>query len=45
LIDATFLTAGGSAALSCGQDRDAFLAPHLQAVQAHTKEKFDVGIS
>ena len=31
--DATFLTAGGTKALSQGQDRNAFLAPHLQAVQ------------
>jgi FMN-dependent NADH-azoreductase len=35
LTDATFLTAGGTTALNHGQDRDAFLAPHLQAVQAH----------
>jgi len=33
--DATFLTTGGTAALNRGQDRDAFLAPHLQAVQTH----------
>jgi len=33
LTDATFLTAGGTMALNHGQDRDAFLAPHLQAVQ------------
>ncbi len=32
---ATFLTAGGTMALNHGQDRDAFLAPHLQAVQTH----------
>src|SRR5450432_4943906 len=31
VTDATFLTAGGTAALNYGQDRDAFLAPHLQA--------------
>ena len=31
--DATFLTAGGTKVLSQGQDRNAFLAPHLQAVQ------------
>ena len=31
--DATFLTAGGTKVLSQGHDRDAFLAPHLQAVQ------------
>src|ERR1700691_4601031 len=35
LTDATFLTAGGTAALNYGQDRDTFLAPHLQAVQSH----------
>jgi FMN-dependent NADH-azoreductase len=35
--DTTFLTAGGTAALNYGQDRDAFLAPHLQAVQAHAQ--------
>lgn len=32
VTDATFLTAGGTMALNHGQDRDAFLAPHLQAV-------------
>src|SRR6266700_266259 len=31
--NATFITAGGTAALNQGQDRAAFLAPHLQAVQ------------
>ncbi|WP_158792121.1 FMN-dependent NADH-azoreductase [Granulicella sp. L60] len=35
LTDATFLTAGGTMALNHGQDRDAFLAPHLQLVQTH----------
>jgi FMN-dependent NADH-azoreductase len=35
VTDATFLTTGGTAALNSGQDRDAFLAPHLQAVQIH----------
>ena len=35
LTDATFLTAGGTMALNHGQDRDAFLAPHLEAVQTH----------
>ena len=35
LTDATFLTAGGTMALNHGQDRDTFLAPHLQAVQTH----------
>ena len=33
VTDATFLTAGGTAALNHGQDRNAFLAPHLKAVQ------------
>jgi FMN-dependent NADH-azoreductase len=33
VTDATFLTTGGTAALTSGQDRDAFLAPHLRAVQ------------
>jgi FMN-dependent NADH-azoreductase len=37
VTDATFLTAGGTAALNHGQDRDAFLAPHLQAVQSHAQ--------
>jgi FMN-dependent NADH-azoreductase len=37
VTDVTFLTAGGTAALSQGQDRDAFLAPHLQAVQTHAQ--------
>jgi FMN-dependent NADH-azoreductase len=35
VTDATFITAGGTAALNYGQDRDAFLAPHLEAVHAH----------
>jgi FMN-dependent NADH-azoreductase len=30
LTDATFLTAGGTAALNQGHYRHAFLAPHLQ---------------
>jgi FMN-dependent NADH-azoreductase len=33
VTDVGFLTAGGTMALNHGQDRDAFLAPHLQAVQ------------
>jgi FMN-dependent NADH-azoreductase len=33
LTDATFLTAGGTMSLNHGGDRQAFLAPHLQAVQ------------
>ena len=37
LTDATFLTAGGTKALNYGADREAFLAPHLQAVQAHAQ--------
>jgi FMN-dependent NADH-azoreductase len=37
VTDTTFLTAGGTAALNYGQDRDAFLAPHLQAVQLHAQ--------
>jgi FMN-dependent NADH-azoreductase len=35
--DVTFLTAGGTAALNRGQDREAFLAPHIQAVQTHAQ--------
>jgi FMN-dependent NADH-azoreductase len=38
VTDATFLTAGGTAALNHGQDRDAFLAPHLQVVQTHAQQ-------
>lgn len=37
VTDATFLTAGGTAALNYGQDRDAFLAPHIQAVETHAQ--------
>jgi len=37
LTDVTFLTAGGTMALNHGQDRDAFLSPHLQAVQTHAQ--------
>ena len=37
VTDATFLTAGGTAALNQGHDRNAFLAPHLQAVQTHVQ--------
>jgi FMN-dependent NADH-azoreductase len=37
VTDATFITAGGTAALNYGQDRDEFLAPHLQAVQTHAQ--------
>jgi FMN-dependent NADH-azoreductase len=38
VTDATFVTAGGTAALNYGQDRDAFLAPHLQVVQTHAQQ-------
>jgi FMN-dependent NADH-azoreductase len=37
LTETTFLTTGGTMALNHGQDRDAFLAPHLQAVQTHAQ--------
>ena len=37
VTDATFLTAGGTAALNQGQDRGTFLAPHLQAVQTQVQ--------
>ncbi|MGH9586166.1 MAG: FMN-dependent NADH-azoreductase [Acidobacteriaceae bacterium] len=37
VTDSTFLTAGGTAALNYGQDRDAFLSPYLQAVQSHAQ--------
>ena len=37
VTDVTFFTAGGTAALSHGLDRDSFLAPHLQAVQTHAQ--------
>jgi FMN-dependent NADH-azoreductase len=37
VTDATFLTAGGTMALNYGQDRHAFLAPHLLAVQTHVQ--------
>ena len=37
VTDATFLTAGGTAALNYGGDRDAFLAPHLQTVRTHAQ--------
>lgn len=39
VTDATFLTAGGTAALNYGKDREAFLAPHLQAAQAHAQAR------
>ena len=37
VTDATFLTAGGTAALNYGHNRDALLASHLQAVQSHAQ--------
>ncbi len=37
LTDVTFITAGGTMALNHGQNRDLFLAPHLQAVQTHAQ--------
>jgi FMN-dependent NADH-azoreductase len=37
LTEATFLTTGGTAALNQGQDRNMFLAPHLQAVQTQAR--------
>jgi FMN-dependent NADH-azoreductase len=35
VTDVTFITAGGTAALNFGQDREKFLAPHIEAVHAH----------
>jgi FMN-dependent NADH-azoreductase len=37
VTDATFLPASGSSALNQGNDRNTFLAPHLQAVQTHAR--------
>jgi FMN-dependent NADH-azoreductase len=37
VTDTTFLTAGGTMALNYGADRDTFLAPHLEAVQAQAQ--------
>ena len=37
VTDATFLTAGGTGVLNQGHDRNAFLAPHLQAVLTHAQ--------
>jgi FMN-dependent NADH-azoreductase len=37
VTDATFLTAGGTRVLNQGHDREAFLAPHLQAVQTYAR--------
>jgi FMN-dependent NADH-azoreductase len=42
VTNATFLTAGGTAALNQGHDRGTFLAPHLQAVQAHAQSLEEV---
>lgn len=38
VTDVTFLTTGGTAALNYGQDRDVFLAPHLQVVRTHAQQ-------
>ena len=35
VTDTTFLTTGGTMALNHGQDRNTFLAPHLEVVQTH----------
>jgi len=37
VTEATFITAGGTAALNGGHDRNAFLAPHLQAVRTQAQ--------
>src|SRR5579859_4928719 len=37
VTDTTFLTAGGTSVLNQGHDRNAFLAPHLHAVQTHAQ--------
>jgi FMN-dependent NADH-azoreductase len=37
VTDVTFLTAGGTAALNYGKDRDAFLAPHLESVRTQAQ--------
>jgi FMN-dependent NADH-azoreductase len=37
VTDASFLTAGGTAVLNQGHDRNAFLARHLQSVQTHAQ--------
>jgi FMN-dependent NADH-azoreductase len=37
VTDVTFLTAAGTSVLNQGHDRNAFLAPHLQAVQTHAQ--------
>jgi FMN-dependent NADH-azoreductase len=43
VTDSTFLTAGGTSALNQGHDRGAYLAPHLQIVQAHAQSLVGVG--
>jgi FMN-dependent NADH-azoreductase len=37
VTDASFLTAGGTSVLNQGHNRNAFLAPHLRAVQTHAQ--------
>jgi FMN-dependent NADH-azoreductase len=37
VLDTQFLTAGGTSALNQGQNRETFLAPHLQKVQTHAQ--------
>jgi FMN-dependent NADH-azoreductase len=37
VTNADFVTAGGTMTLNHGQDREAFLAPHIQAVQTHAQ--------
>jgi FMN-dependent NADH-azoreductase len=37
VTDTTFLTAGGTMGLHRGQDRQTFLAPHLERVQSHAQ--------
>jgi FMN-dependent NADH-azoreductase len=37
VTEPTFITAGGTAALNQGRSRDAFHAPHLQAVRTHAQ--------
>ena len=44
VTEATFITAGGTAALNQGHDRDGFLAPHLHAVRTHA-QTFQDGLS
>jgi FMN-dependent NADH-azoreductase len=37
VVDTKFLTAGGTSALNQGENREAFLAPHLRKVQTHAQ--------